>query len=256
MAMPPLGTGREVGGPDGYSYGAVLIGADGVGTTAVEEALRDIRFSGWIAPSQGGWLVLLSDRGAGAGVVASDQRGVIEVGGLLAKRVDAPLFAVQIRRDRQLAIVAWRAGDEVGRYCSDPSQDPGADDEVLSAPVGAGCAFAFADLAGRTEVVDDLVETLEDELDPDSVYESERLRQVLRLLGLPDWIVAANALPRDIPTGPRARELTHLRAGVAGARGILRDVFIRSLRRRRMPPPVIADPPRSAGMSGLEPWMF
>ena len=48
------------------------------------------------------------------------------------------------------------------------------------------------------------------ELDPDSVIESERLGRVLRLLRLPTWVVAAATLPRDIPTGPRTRDLIRL----------------------------------------------
>jgi hypothetical protein len=255
MAIPPLGTTREVGGPEGYSYGAVLI-ADADRDEVIAGALRGIRFSGWTAPSRDGWTVLLTERGAGGGVIASERRGVIDVSALLARQLAGPIFAVQIRRDRQLAIVAWRAGEEIGRYCSDPSEEPGADEAVLSAPVGAASAFAFADSAGRVDAADDLLELLAEELDPDSVSESERLRQVLRMLGMPQWIVAANSLPRDIPTGPRARELTHLRAGEPGARGILRNAFVRRLRRRRIPAPVITDPPRGGGMDGIEPWMF
>jgi hypothetical protein len=110
--------------------------------------------------------------------------------------------------------------------------------------------------AERPDAADGLAEILEEDLDSDSVFESERLRAVLRILGMPDWIVAAVALPHDIPTGPRAHDLTRVRVGASGARGVLRDVFVRRLRRRRIPPAVIADPPRQGGMGGLEPWMF
>lgn len=254
MAIPPLGVSRdEVGGPDGYSYGAVLLQLDAE-LQDVLDLLRDIRFSGWVSPPNARWVVVLGERGAG--VVASERRGVLDVGALVAGRVTASVLAVQVRRDRQLSLVGWEDGEEVGRYCSDPSLEPGADDDVLAEPVGAASAVAFARLAGREDAADDLIEILDEELDPESVYESERLRQVLRLLGMPDWLVAADALPRDIPTGPRARDLTRLRAGVPGAPGVLRDLFVRRLRRRRTPPPAIADPPRGGGMSGLEPWMF
>ncbi|WP_345800010.1 hypothetical protein AAIB33_11040 [Microbacterium sp. AZCO] len=255
MAIPPVGVGAgETGGPDGYSYGAILVRGDEAVRETVEEVLRGIRFSGWIVPPRDGWVVLLGDRGAG--VVASERRGAIDVGAELARRILAPVVAVQVRRDRQLAVVGWQGGDEIGRYCSDPSLEPDADRDVVAEPVGGASAYALAELAGRPEVGEELAELLEDELDPDSVFESERLRQVLRLLGMPDWIVAANALPRDIPTGPRARELTRVRVGATGVAGVMRNVFVRRLRRRRIPPAVIADPSRQGGMDGLEPWMF
>ncbi|QIG39879.1 hypothetical protein G5T42_10605 [Microbacterium sp. 4R-513] len=251
----PIGSTGEVGGPDGYSYGAVLVRPGAAERTRVEEVLRRVRFSGWIGPSQGEWLVVLGD--PGAGVVAAERRGIIEVGGAIAQATEAAVFAVRVRRDRQLAIVAWRDGAEIGRYASDPSQEPGADDDVIAEPVGVASAFAFAGLAGREDAADDLAELLGEELDPDSVYESERLRHVLRLLGMPDWIVAANALPRDIPTGPRAAELVRLRGGRTGFEGWARHAFIRRLRRGRVAPPAIPDPPRqSEGMGGIEPWMF
>ena len=121
---------------------------------------------------------------------------------MLATRLADPVLAARVVRDRQLALVAWRGGIEVGRYCSDPSRETGADKDVIDQPVGADIAVTLAELYGRVDAADELSELLEDELDPDSVYESERLRAVLRLLGLPAWIVAAGALPRDIPTGP------------------------------------------------------
>ncbi|MEU1971006.1 hypothetical protein ABZ477_05085 [Microbacterium sp. NPDC019599] len=256
MAIPPLGVpGDPDGEPAGDSYGGVLIASGDEALAAVLEVLRGIRFSGWVAPAQGGWLVVLGD--PGAGVVASDRRGIIEVGELLAGRMpEASAFAVRVRRDRQLSIVAWQAGEERGRYCSDPSQEPGAEDDVLGEPVGAYSAADFAELAARPDAAEELTEMLEEELDPDSVFESERLRGILRLLGMPDWLVAAGALPHDIPTGPRASELTRLRAGATSGPGILRSAFVRGLRRRRTPAPTIADPPRNGGMDGLEPWMF
>jgi len=49
--------------------------------------------------------------------------------------------------------------------------------------------------------------------------ESERLTAIVRLLGLPDWIVAASSLPKDVPGGPRAKEFTKLGAGKEGVAG-------------------------------------
>jgi hypothetical protein len=252
MALPPPSPSTE-SEPEGETYGAVILPSGALKPDALLEALRDIRFSGWIAPSRDGWMVLLGD--PGDGVVADDKRGVIEAAAELARRTSSPVIAVRVRRDRQLAIVAWRAGEELGRYCSDPSREPGADKEVLDQPVGADLGASLADIRNRADAADELVELLDEELDPDSVYESERLRTLLRMLGLPAWIVAAGALPEDIPTGPKAADLTRLRAGATGYTGRTLGPALRAVRRRQTPPPVIADPPRSLG-GGFEEWML
>lgn len=252
MPLASSAASADDGGASGESYGAVLLPAQEEAAPEVLAALRGIRFTGWIAPPGQKWLVVLGD--PGDGVVANGRRGIIDVAAVLAGARGTAL-AVLVRRDRQLAIVAWRGGVEVGRYCSDPSQDPGADDEVMSDPLGAHFAGRFAEVCSRGEEAAKLTELLEEELDTESVFESERLVAVLRMLDLPSWLVAAGALPRNIPTGPRATELTHLRAGAHGFPGVMRNWFVRPVRRRLAPPPVIADPPRS-DMSGFESWML
>lgn len=251
MTFPLAASPGPADGSSGYSYGAVLVAAaDGV-PVLVEQVLRGIRFSGWIAPPRDGWVVAVGD--PGAGVVAESRGGVIEVAAAVARRVPGTVVAVQVRRDRQLAIVAWRDGDEVARYCSDPAQEPDAEREVLTEPVGADGAPEIADAVGRRDAGEELFEILDDEIDTDSVFESERLRRVLALLGLPRWIVAAGELPRDIPTGPRSGELLRLRAGETGFAGLLRNGVVARLRRRHAPPPVIDEPPM--GM-GFDEWML
>jgi hypothetical protein len=252
MALPPPSSSAE-SEPEGETYGAVILPAEALTPDAILAVLREIRFSGWIAPPRDGWVVLLGD--PGDGVVADDRRGVIEVASELAGRTASAVIAVRVRRDRQLGIVAWRNGEELGRYCSDPSREPGADKEVLDQPFGAELAGSLAELLDRADAVEAVTELLDEELDPDSVYESERLRSLLRLLGLPAWIVAAGALPEDIPTGPKAAELTRLRAGATGYTGRTLGPALRALRRRQTPPPVIADPPRSL-CGGFEEWML
>jgi hypothetical protein len=253
MAIPPGGlTGSSEREARGVTYGAVILAESALPLEGVQEVLRGIRFTGWITPRREGWLVALGD--PGDGVVADGRRGVIEVGGLLAEHTAAPVLAVRVRQDHQLGLVAWRGGEEVGRYCSDPSREPDADDDVLDSPIGAELAEVLAELYDRTDAAEELTELLEEELDPDSVHESERLRSILRLLGLPSWIVAAGALPKDIPTGPRARELVHLRAGATGSAGVVLSRALRPIRRRQHPPPVIADPPTGAG--GFDEWMY
>src|SRR4051812_30842629 len=115
MALPPPSSSAETE-PEGETYGAIILAADALTPDSILGVLRDIRFSGWIAPSRDGWTVLLGD--PGDGVVADDKRGVIEVAGELARRAAGAVLAVRVRRDRQLAIVAWHAGEELGRYCS------------------------------------------------------------------------------------------------------------------------------------------
>ena len=247
--MYGVGPGAEVGGPAGFTYAAVLVRAD---RPQVLAALREARFTGWLTLPENGWVVAVA--AAGAGTVAAGRRGVAGLGEWLAGRLDGTVLAVRVLADRQLALAAWTGGDEIGRYVSDPSREPGADEDVLSGPLGAGHAAAFAAACGRPEVGGDLAELLADELDPDSVIESERLGRVLRLLRLPTWLVAAAALPRDIPTGPDRRDLLRLGAGVPGPAARWLGAVTGVVRRRRPPPPIVADPPR--GSSGMDPWLM
>jgi hypothetical protein len=253
MALPLPGMAPEPDAPAGDTYGAALVRADGATRDAVVAALRDIRFTGWIAEPDGGWIAAIAD--AAGGTVAEGRRGVLEVAAVLAERLSTTAFAVRVRLDRQLVLAAWAEAVELGRYSSDPSREPGAEEEVLAEPYGAEHADAFAVAAGRPEAAGKLAETLEEELDTDSVYESERLARVLDLLGMPRWLVASAALPRDIPTGPQARELVRLRAGATGVAGRVRGGLTAMVRRRMAPPPALADPP-SADEPWIDPWLL
>ncbi|MDQ4138497.1 MAG: hypothetical protein M3116_06595, partial [Actinomycetota bacterium] len=204
--LPPQNLSHaDTPGEAGDSYGAALVRGDQQALPGVIDSLRALRFSGWIAPPAEGWIVALGD--PGDGVVAAGKRGIIEIAAVLAGALGSPGVAVRVKRDQQLALVAWRGTEEIGRYCSDPSREPGADDDVLSEPYGVEHAEGFAALLDRPEAAEDLAAVLEEELDIESVSESERLAQVLDLLWLPRWLVAAGALPHDIPTGPRATDL-------------------------------------------------
>ena len=239
-------------GPAGHTYAGLIVrlpAADG--RAQVLQALRDLRFTGWLGPEQDGWLVAVAARGAGT--VAARRRGVLGVAEDLAGRLDATLVAVRVADDRQLVLSLWAGGEEAGRYVSDPSHGL-RDAEVLTDPLGAEHAAAFAAAAGRPEAAEELGELLAEELDPDSVIESERLTRVLRLLRLPEWLVAAASLPRDVPGGPRAGEFTRLGAGVPGLGGRLVGRVAQVTRTRRRPPPVVTDPPR--GGPAAEPWLW
>ena len=247
----PLAPRPEVGGPAGHTYAVVLIRTGEA--AAVAAVLRRLRFTGWIAPSRDGWLPVVAV--PGGGTVAAGRRGVVEVGAALAAELAATVLAIRVLADRQLALVAWSGADELGRYVSDPSREPGADEDVLPDPIGVPDAGAFATACGHPERAGDLADLLAERLDPDSEIESERLARVLRLFGLPTWLVAVATLPRELPTGPPARELTRFGAGLRGLPGRVGGRVAGVVRRRRRrPPPVIADPPR--GGSGMDPWLL
>jgi hypothetical protein len=255
MVLPAYGGGSEIGvGPEGHTYAAVVLRLDSGPATRddVLAALREIRFSGWLGQPEDGWLVAVA--ASGAGTVAAGRRGVAGVAEWLAERVTGTVLAIRVLKDRQLLLALWAGGDEVGRYVSDPSLEPGAEDDVLPITVGVEHAAAFAEALGQPEKAEDLAELLAEELDPDSFIESERLARVLRLLRLPTWLVAAATLPRDIPTGPRSRELTRLGAGVPGLPGRPAGWAVNVVRKRRPPPPAVTDAPR--GSSGMDPWLM
>lgn len=242
--VPMGGQGRS--GPTGYTYAAVLARATPQDVLA---ALRELRFSGWLAPPDAGWVVAVA--AAGNGTVATGRRGIAGVGEWLAARLAGPVLAIRVVADRQLLLAIWTDGEEIGRYVSDPSY--GLDDDTLPEPLGAEHAAAFAAACGRPEAADELADLLAEELDPDSVIESERLDGVQRLLGLPSWLVAVSSLPRDVPTGPRAAELTRLGAGASGFWGRARGRAAEVVRRHRPPPPAFTDAPRGGGM---DPWLL
>jgi hypothetical protein len=248
----PVGAVGEVGGPSGYTYAAVVVRVDDPPRSRddVLAALRELRFSGWVGQPEDGWLAAVV--ASGNGTVASGRRGVAGVGEWLADRLGATMVVVRVVRDRQLLLVVWAEGEEVGRYLSDPSY--GLDDDTLPDAYGVEHAAAFAAVCGHPENAEELEELLGEELDAESVFESERLAPVLRLLGLPRWLVAAPSLPHDVPTGTRRREVTRLGAGLPGALGWLCGRAVNVVRRRRPPPPAVTDAPR--GASGVDPWLM
>jgi hypothetical protein len=250
--MVPWGVASPgaAGGPSGFTYGGLAVRAPDQRGRLVA-ALRAIRFSGWVGPPEDGWVLAVAAQADGA--VAAGRRGLLEVGAWLGPELDTTVVAVRVLRDRQLVLGVWSGGEEVGRYVSDPAYGQ-EDDDVLPFPIGAEHAEAFAAAVGTPEGADELEELLAEELDPDSVIESERLAGVLRTLALPGWLVASVALPKDVPGGPRAAELIRLGAGVPGVAGRLVGRAVEVVRSRLRPPPVVADPPR--GASGPDPWLF
>jgi hypothetical protein len=253
--MTLMGATGEAEGPAGYTYSAVLMRVSERADIGDEllATLRHIRFSGWVAPPEAGCVAVVP---VGAGTVAAGSRGVVGVGEALAARLAIATLAVRVIEDRQLVLVAWAAGQEVARYVSDPSREPGAEETVLPDPFGTEVAGAVATSCGKAEVGDVLHAMLAEALDPDEEIESERLGGMLRLLGLPSWVVSAWRLPRDLPNGPARRDLVRLGAGRTGAVGCIAGRAARIPRRWRPPPPVLADPPHgNPGMYDPAMWL-
>ena len=251
----PIGVGAEAEGPVGHTYAVLLVRVVERSDTRedVLAALREIRCSGWVAPAQDGWLPIVL---AGAETVAAGRRGVVGVGEAVAAALATATLALRVLNDRQLVLVAWESGREVARYVSDPSREPGAEDDVVPLPFGSEGAAAIAAACGRPQVAEKLGELLGESLDPDEEIESERLGDVLRLLALPVWVVTAWRLPREMSTGPALRELRRLGAGHTGPRGWLAGPAVRLGRRWRRPPPVLLDPPRGdGGMDEMAMWL-
>jgi hypothetical protein len=259
--MPPPAAMGGVGGSDegdqsGHTYGVVLVRIDGVPSgrhvtpTDVLRALREVRFSGWLTEAEDGWVSAVAS--SGGGTVAAGRRGVLGLAEWLAERLALTVLAIRVLADRQLLVAAWIARREIGRYVSDPSYGLGEDDDTLPDPLGVEHAAALAAACGRPEAAEELTELLAEQLDSESVFESERLAGILRLLNLPGWLVAAPSLPHDVPTGPRARDVIRLGAGFQGLLGRICGPAVDIARRRRPPPPAVVDPPR-AGVD-IDPW--
>jgi hypothetical protein len=221
------------------------------------------RFSGWVGPQQQSWVLAVAR--SSTGPVAGEGRPVEVLTAEVAEALATVAFAVRVLRDEVLHLSGWHATEHLGDYVSDPSIESPAgtqDDDVAGLagqgdlegygklegygglegfsmldafpePQGAWHAPAFATACGRPDAAEELGELLGETLDHDSVFESERLGQALRLLGLPDWLVSAPSLPGDVPGGPARTELVQLGAGRIGLAGLLSGLFTGVARRRR-----------------------
>lgn len=231
MAYPIVGP-RHPDEERGLSYSGVFVRAD---RTDLLESLAVQRFTGWVGPQEARWVLLVPERAAGR--VAT---GGLDVRGLareLARTLVTVALAARIERDRVLRLDAWEGEHELGSYLSDRSVDAPDPDEAFPEPEGAEYAEDFAAACDRKEIAHELLEVLAEELDNDSVFESERLATVLRLLGLPSWLVSATSLPGDVPAGPRRTELVRLGAGRTGWGGRLAGALTGVVRNRRSPRP-------------------
>lgn len=252
----------------GHSYSGLFVRAD---HDAVLDRLTEHRFSGWLGPQEGSWVLAVAEKPGGP--VAGSGLSLLSLAGTLAQELSTVTIAARVERDRMLRLDGFdgstdreptvhRApqtmlddfgniievpGDEpdedgdgdapssLGSYVSDPTLDHPGDDEVFPEPSGAWHAERYARACGRDEVAEELQELLAEHLDTESVLESERLDTVLRLLDLPRWLISAQSLPGDLPVGPRKSELVRLGAGRSGAGGLVMGAVTGALRKRRRP---------------------
>ena len=214
--MHPVYPSDEPDRPAGYSYAAVLVRTR---REDLRRHLAEVGFSGFLGPQEGDWVVAVARRSAGR--VARGRRDIAGVGKDVAQRFDTAALTVSVRHDRVLRLSAADGARPVIAYVSDPSYEASEEEEqdVFPEPQGAEHAEGLARLCGRPEVAEELADVLGQVLDEETDIESERLTAVLRLLGLPRWVVAAPALPKDVPGGPRRGEFVRLGAGREGAAG-------------------------------------
>jgi len=230
----------------GHSYAGLFANAD---RDSVLQILADCRFTGWLGPQEDAWVLAVAEQPQGA--VAGGGTALTTLAVELARELDTVVLVARVERDRVLRLDGWNAMDDddreepehLGSYVSDPTADAPDDDDSYPEPFGSWFAPAYAEACGVPQAADELTEVLAEELDPDSVFESERLDSVLRLLDLPRWLISAQSLPGDVPAGPRRAELTRLGAGREGVPGRVVGVLTGVVRKRRRPPRG-SEPPR------------
>ena len=224
--MTYVSPASPVGGPAGFTYAGIVVRA---AHDAVVAALQELRYSGYVGPQEGEWVVLVPGRPHGA--VAGSGRTSADLALELSTALAAPNLALLVENDRLLLAWAYASGEPLGEYVSDPTIARPWDDEASLEPEGSENAPAIAVAFGRPDLAESLEALLAEELG-ESTNESERMTALLRLLGMPDWLVASTSLPKDVPGGPRAKEMLKLGAGKEGVAGAV-DNAVRGLVRKK-----------------------
>ncbi|WP_154792736.1 hypothetical protein [Occultella kanbiaonis] len=249
--MIPMGSSD----PDkvvGESYAGVYVAAT---RDAVAAELAGAAFTGFVGPQEGRWVLAVATNARGA--VAAGKRTIDALARDLAGSLGAVAVALEVDRDQRLRLWAYEADERIGRFDSAPEDDEDLavgqiplDEfgdplpEAMLALGGSGaqsaaelvrvCVSPGAPDDEESDPAEDVEELLDEEL-TESESESDRLRSVLRLLTLPTWLIASASLPRDVPGGPRAGQVLHLRAGRTGVAGLTLGALSERTRRKFKP---------------------
>lgn len=249
--MIPMGSSD----PDkvvGESYAGVYLAAT---RDAAAAGLVETAFTGFVGPQEGDWVLAVATNARGT--VAAGKRTIDTLARDLAADLGAVAIAVEVDRDKRLRLWAYESGERIGSFDSAPEDDgelavgqipldefgdplP----EAMLALGGSGaqsaaelvrvCVGPGAPDDEESDPADDIEELLGEEL-TESESESDRLRSVLRLLTLPTWLIASTSLPKDVPGGPRAGQVLHLRAGRTGVAGLTLGALSERTRRKFKP---------------------
>ena len=213
-----------------YSYAGLVVGGD---RATITRELTALGFSGWVGPDEAGWVVLVCRRLTGA--VTAKGHDITALGAHLARVTGGPVIAANIKRDRLLTFTAWCGEEQVGHYLSNPAFGADEDDDefVDPEPEGVEYAGAIAAAFGKADEHEELAEILGEILDEEEQTESERLWAVLRLLGMPSWLVASAALPKDVLGGPAKKDVLLLFRGRPGRLARIAAWLTGRQRRRR-----------------------
>ncbi len=223
-------------GTSGLSYSGVFVRTD---RERVLAELAALRFSGYVGPQEEDWVVAIA--GNPLAKVAGGKRRIDDVARDLASTLEVVTLAAEVDRDTRLRLWTFDGDDALPVFDSAPPEADGGgfalDD--FGNPVMSDGAFVDVDMIAAsmlaTFAVDDPDDRLSDTLGEDlgeDTSESERLVAVLRILGLPTWIVSSDSLPRRVPGGPDRSEVTRLGAGRQGVSGVLADAIRRPVRPR------------------------
>ncbi|GAB2623450.1 hypothetical protein GCM10027067_39650 [Pseudactinotalea suaedae] len=225
-------------GVAGLSYSGVYAAAE---RDRVIAALGELRFTGYIGPQEGTWV--LSIAGNPLGKVAGQKRRIHDVARDLAATLDVVTLAAEVSQDSRLRVWAFDGEDALPSYDSHPPEEDEAGGMALDDfgnPIMSGgggfvdnemVAVSLLSTFGAEDPDGTLGELLDEDLGEDT-NESERLTSVLRVLGLPTWIVSSDSLPRRVPGGPDKGEMLRLGAGKPGVQGFFADALRRPARPR------------------------
>lgn len=236
--MYPPGPMNIGEGEAGLSYSGVYAAAE---RDHVIAALGEMRFTGYIGPQEGTWVLAVA--GNPLAKVAGKKRRIDDVARELAATLEVVTLAAEVEKDSRLRLWGFDGAEVLPPYDSDPPDDdegePGGIvlDDFGNPVMDGGGGFMDAEMVAVSllsafnaeDEEGKLGELLEEELGEDT-NESERLTAVLRVLGLPTWIVSSDSLPRRVPGGPDRDEVLRLGAGKPGVQGWFADALRRPVR--------------------------